>query len=301
MNLLILGSCGFIGTNLCEYLIDQKHDVIGCDIIPLNQSVYSYYKISLQSNDLDEIFKNNTFDICINASGSANVANSILYPLQDFEANVFSVAKVLETIRVHKPHCKYLHISSAAVYGNPNHLPIVESDPLKPVSPYGFNKLMGEILCKKYFNLFNIPVSIIRPFSIYGNGLKKQILWDTCTKLKSQNTILLFGQGDESRDFIHISDFCKIIEIVIVNSKFEFDIYNAASGIQTSISDIAKIFEDQYQNTVTINFNGEVKLGDPKYWLADISKIRVLGFTPKANLAISIANYIQWFKQYYGN
>jgi UDP-glucose 4-epimerase len=297
MKLLILGSCGFVGSNLCEYLANKNHDITGCDIINFQNNIYSYYDLSEHSSVLDKLLLNNKFDVCINASGLANVPNSFLNPFNDFDANVHFVAKVLEAIRVNQPECKYLHISSAAVYGNPGKLPIVESAPLNPVSPYGYNKMIAEILCKKYFTLFNIPITIIRPFSIFGNGLKKQILWDTCSKFKKLDSVVLFGKGDETRDFIHISDFCEMIHTVICKSDFNLEIFNSASGVQTTIADFAKIVSKHYLNTKEIIFNGETKAGDPKYWLADITAISKLGFIPKADLNISIAEYIQWFNK----
>jgi dTDP-glucose 4,6-dehydratase/UDP-glucose 4-epimerase len=294
MKLLILGSCGFIGTNLCEYLINHNNDVIGCDIVPFNQNIYSYYKISIHLNDLDEILSNNMFDICINASGAANVANSLLHPLNDFETNVFSVAKVLETIRLRQPKCKYLHISSAAVYGNPQYLPIKENTPCAPISPYGYHKWISELLCKEYYKLFGLKIAIVRPFSVYGAGLKKQILWDLCNKCHNQKEILLFGHGSETRDFIHISDLCGSIELLLKNANFDFDIYNLANGNGIEIKEVADRVSIRFPES-NISFNQQIKAGDPLYWNSDISKIKSLGYINKVSLENGINSYVDWF------
>ena len=295
MNILILGSQGFIGSNLVKFFTNKSHTVTGCDLVELPPSTYIYHKVSILSADFDLIFSSQSFDVCINASGSGNVSYSIGYPLSDFEANTLAVAKVLDTIRKHNPFCKYLHISSAAVYGNPKHLPIMEDFELAPLSPYGYHKLMSEMICKEYYKFYNLPIDIIRPFSVYGKGLKKQLLWDTCQKLQNNKSVSLFGTGNETRDFIHISDLAELISKIIGNSTFDCNIYNAATGSEITIRQIADIFEKHFTGQKKILFSGEVKKGDPLNWKADISKAYKLGFTPKIILYDAIVDYITWF------
>lgn len=295
MKIIILGSRGFIGSHLCDFFKERGNEITGCDIVTYGGSEYSYYQLSVLSSDLENIFSTHRFDICINASGAANVSSSVLYPLSDFEANVFAVMKVLDIIRRNQPSCKYVHISSAAVYGNPDHLPVSESAKLDPISPYGYHKLMSETICREYFTLFQIPLTIIRPFSIFGNGLKKQLMWDICSKLKQSDQVVLFGTGNETRDFIHISDFTLLTETIINGSSFNAEIFNAASGKQTTISEIAGIFAKHSGRSKKITFNGQSKKGDPVHWEADIEAVRKLGFAPRALLETSLEDYINWF------
>ena len=296
MNILILGSEGFIGRYLVNYFISCGHVITGCDIVESSPATYQYQKLSILSSDFDSLFDGNFFDVCINAAGSGNVAYSIAHPLSDFEGNTASVAKVLDTLRKQQPSCKYVHISSAAVYGNPLQLPIVETDKPAPLSPYGYHKWISEISCLEYYQIFALPIAIIRPFSVFGNGLKKQILWDICTKLMAADTVELFGTGNESRDFIHINDLVLLIDLVIAKSNFNMGIYNAASGTETSIHQIARIFEKHFDDSKTIHFSGQQKKGDPLNWVADITKVKALGFTNKTLLEKGIAEYIHWFK-----
>lgn len=295
MNVLILGSGGYIGGNLIHFFKNKIHRVTGCDLLEYSTPNYNYHKVSILSPDFDAIFLKEPFDLCINASGSGNVGYSLNHPLSDFEANTAAVAKVLDTIRKYNPSCKYLHISSAAVYGNPQKMPVKEEDDLTPLSPYGFHKVMSETICKEYHELYNIDVAIIRPFSVYGNGLKKQIFWDICRKMQENKSIILFGTGKETRDFIHISDLLDLILIIAENSPFDCDTYNAASGTETSIKSIAEIFESDFPGAESVSFSGEIKKGDPINWQADIAKIKKLGFLPKANLNDSICDYINWY------
>src|SRR5688572_8068708 len=128
---LVLGSEGFIGKYLTQFFQAKQYNVYGCDLFETSStSGYNYLKVSRLSPEWDEIFSENKYDVCINAAGSGNVPYSMSHPLIDFEANSLDTIRILEAIRKFNKVCKYLHISSAAVYGNPEQLPIVE-DALK--------------------------------------------------------------------------------------------------------------------------------------------------------------------------
>lgn len=294
MKILVLGSRGFIGSNIVEGMLSQNYEIIGCDLVEYSTKSYEYHKLSLHSLDFESIFMQK-IDFCINAAGSGNVNYSFLHPTDDFDSNTTAVVKVLEIIKKNQPDCKYIHISSAAVYGNPNFLPIDENFQIKPLSPYGYHKWLSEIICKEYFHLYNIPISIIRPFSVYGNGLRKQLLWDLCLKLKENTLVTLFGTGSETRDFIHILDLVDAIISIINYGAFQCDTYNVASNKETSIAEIAHFFENNFPGEKKISFNGEVKKGDPANWCADISKLKKIGFKPKILFENGARNYINWF------
>lgn len=300
MNILIIGCHGFIGSYLCNYFVSNSHTVYGIDVFetPANLK-YIYLKVSRLSSQWEQIMKAESFNICINASGSGNVPYSLTHPLIDFEANTLDVIRILDALKEYQPTCKYVHISSAAVYGNPDKLPIAETGLLQPISPYGFHKMMSETICQEYSKLFKVPIVVVRPFSIYGIGLRKQLLWDICNKLSQNDEITMFGTGNETRDFIHISDFVFLIDLIIQHSEFKGETYNAASGKETSIKEIVSIFNNYYSFTKKISFNQQIKEGDPLNWLADISAIKDMGFRTKTRLENAVLDYIEWFKNIY--
>jgi UDP-glucose 4-epimerase len=294
-SILILGSRGFIGKHLVEKFSQIGAHVVGCDLSEFTTKNYKYYKLSVTCYDFEEIFKSHKFTFCINASGSGDVGFSMKNPTIDFQSNTLSVSKILDAIRNFQPFCKYIHISSAAVYGNPIKLPIIESDYILPLSPYGFHKWMSEILCKEYASLYGLSIAIIRPFSVFGEGLKKQLLWDICTKLQNSDNITLYGTGEESRDFIHIKDLINCVMLIISNCKFNCDIFNIATGKQITIRKVATLFEKYYPGNKKIQFSGELKDGDPSHWHADIGKISKLGFFSENDFENSLCNYIFWY------
>jgi UDP-glucose 4-epimerase len=297
IKLLILGSEGFIGSHLVKHFLLQDYEVIGCDLFETSQvgDTYTYVKVSRLSPEWEEVFATFKPAVCINAAGSGSVPYSVQHPFSDFEANTLDTARLLDVLRRLSPESKYLHISSAAVYGNPASLPVDEKAALHPLSPYGWHKLMAENLCSEYHSIFSVPVSVIRPFSVYGAGLRKQLLWDICTKLRHAGEISLFGTGKESRDFIHVTDLAVLVDCIVRRSPFKNDIYNAASGRETTIEEIAREFERCYDGAKTISFSGKGRAGDPVNWKADIRKAGSLGFQPAVALPDGIRNYISWF------
>jgi dTDP-glucose 4,6-dehydratase/UDP-glucose 4-epimerase len=296
MDLLIIGCNGFIGGHLARYFNDNGFCVFGCDIQDSAPSYIKYFKTNQQNEGLEGFLLNQRVGYCINAAGSGNVNFSIQNPIADFGSNTLGTIRVLDALRGFAPMCKYLHISSAAVYGNPKILPVSEDCPTKPISPYGFHKWMSELICQEYYQIYSIPSAIIRLFSIYGTSQKKLLLYDICSKLKLENQIQLFGTGNESRDYIHITDFAKLLHCIIKSDKFNCEIFNAASGCEITIKEVAEIFEKYYDNKKVISFSGEVRKGDPLHWRSDVQKINSIGFRPSVNFAHGIYEYINWFK-----
>jgi UDP-glucose 4-epimerase len=297
MKVLILGSEGFIGSHLVRFFLKKEYSVFGCDLYECSRSgTYTYFKVSRLSPEWEGIFSSNTFDYCINASGTGSVPFSMTHPFTDFESNALDVIRILDNIRRLMPGCRYLHISSAAVYGNPRNLPVREEDVLHPLSPYGWHKLVSEQICREYHEIFGVAIVIVRPFSVYGSGLNKQLLWDVCKKLQLEDKVTLYGTGKESRDFIHVEDLCALLDIIIHKSSFTLEVYNAANGQQVTIENIVGLLHSSFECDKEMCFNGNQRAGDPLNWEADTTKIIALGYRPAITLEQGIQEYVQYFK-----
>jgi len=297
LKILIIGSEGFIGNHCVSFYLKKGCKVFGCDILDYKTLNYDYFKISRLSPNYDEIFINKKYDLCINASGNGNVQVSVNHPLKDFEANCSDVIILLEKLRIYSPDCKYIHLSSAAVYGNPTNLPISEESVLNPISPYGWHKLISEKICKEYATLYKMKVAILRPFSVYGPKLRKQLFWDIYQKIKNNSKqIEVFGSGMESRDFIYIEDLIIAIDLIFEKSELNGDIYNLANGEEVFIKDAVNDFVNIYNDETRINFSNNKLAGSPVNWLADISKIKKLGYQPKHNFTDNIKSLVSWMK-----
>jgi dTDP-glucose 4,6-dehydratase/UDP-glucose 4-epimerase len=285
---------GFIGYHLKLYFTQALYEVYGCDIVDsYNQK--NYIKID-NKFDYNILFKDNLYDVCINCSGAAYVSKSFDDTINDFEWNSFNVLKFLEIIKRQNPECKFINISSAAVYGNPLKLPVGEKDELLPISPYGYHKLISEYILDEYNKLWGIKTCSIRIFSAYGNGLKKQVLYDISKKILIENEIHLFGTGNETRDFIHIDDICRALECIIKLDNFQSSKINVANGEQISISEIIKIINKLWDHNKKIVFDGIEKQGDPVNWCADISLLKSYGYKQSVNIYDGIKRYINWIR-----
>ena len=295
MKILIIGSKGFIGSHCVDYFTAKGFEVFQADVNEATSK--NYYKIEEQNSDFSIPFKEHQFDICINASGSAHVGFSFENPSKDFELNVVNVQKILVAIRDFNSDCKLINFSSAAVYGNPQFLPITENSSCKPLSPYGFHKLQSELLLTEYHNFFGLNTCSLRVFSAYGPRLKKQLFWDLYQKSLSSDVISLFGTGNETRDFIYVDDLMQIIDLVIHHSPFQGSICNVASQVETTIAEAAKVFIKEFSPEKKVVFNGEVKVGDPNNWLADMEILKKYGFKPQFNLHLGLKKYVEWIRE----
>jgi UDP-glucose 4-epimerase len=295
--ILIRGSEGFIGSNIVSHFIGLGHNVIGCDLLEGIDKGYKYFKVSRLSPELEDIFNYCKFDLCINAAGNGNVPYSVEHPFNDFEANALDTIRILDIIRRMNRECRYLHISSAAVYGNPKALPIKEDDERNPISPYGWHKVIAENLCKEYAVVYDVSTAIIRPFSVYGPGLRKQLFWDLYQKLKHANgSIELWGTGNESRDFVYVTDVALCCELIFKHSAMKGDIYNVAAGVETTISEVVSLFYKNLEPLVDYHFNNKVRIGDPLNWRASIEKMKTIGYSPRIDIATGISSLCEWIK-----
>jgi UDP-glucose 4-epimerase len=294
VNVLIIGSKGFIGTNLATiFKEDYGYDVFECDVT-VDYENKKYYLIDATNADYHRLFQLHRFHVCINCSGAANVGDSLVNPLRDFTLNTYNVFKILDAIRIFQPECRFINLSSAAIYGNPQELPISEHSNSHPISPYGLHKLQAEMILKEFYTHYGIRNCSLRIFSAYGSGLRKQLFWDIFQKAKTAPQIELYGTGDESREFIHVLDIASAINCCILNAFFEGEAINIANGMETTVSQAVQTFLSFFPKHKRVSFNGQIKRGDPLYWKADISALKSMGYSPAINLPNGLENYFKW-------
>tara|TARA_R110002167_G_C12703530_1_gene653998 strand:+ start:5199 stop:6086 length:888 start_codon:yes stop_codon:yes gene_type:complete len=290
---LVIGSKGFIGSNLVKHLELNGYDVWKCDISL--ESSPKYISINIQDTNFDDAFRE-IFDVCINCSGAADVPASLKKPLHDFILNTDNVFKILDSIKSFSPDCKFINLSSAAVYGNPQALPIKEDSQLAPVSPYGWHKLYAEQICREFHENYNIRTISLRIFSAYGEGIRKQLLWDVYQKSLLSDKVNFWGTGKETRDFIYIADLLQAIQVVIEHAEFDGTAINVANGEETLVETVVSQTLQQLKWQGEYFFTGEKRKGDPTRWLANIDNLLSLGYKRKYSFEQGVENYCQWLK-----
>ena len=241
---------------------------------------------------------NKEFDVIVHCGGSGSVGYSESNPYEDFQKSVQSTLSILEYIRLRCPNCKFIYPSSVAVQGNLPDQPITEDIISNPISPYGFHKKIAEELCLSYNINFKLNVGIIRFFSIYGAGLQKQLLYDACKKIDNCNgqDVVFWGTGKETRDWIHVEDAVSLIYYMSENVR-GLDIVNGGSGRRVEIAEVLDLIKAEFDANVTIGFNNEIRLGDPKYFWADLSRSLNYDWQPKMELSEGIANFVEFYKK----
>lgn len=302
--ILVTGAGGFLGSHIAHYFGN-----LGCIVAPVGRlaatpsSALSYPNLwklcgmTLPDHAFHSVVADFRPTLLVHCAGTASVADSVRAPYDDFRKTVEVCAFTLETIRLLAPDCRFVLLSSASVYGNPEKIPIPESAPLHPISPYGYHKMLCETLTLEHAALYGMKTAILRIFSAYGERLERQVVHDICRKCADPEVheVELFGTGCESRDFIHAVDVARAIETI--HSRDASGVFNAAAGIQTTISNLARNIARHFGNGKRISFNGEIRHGDPLNWEADIRKLTDLGYRSSIELDEGLARYVDWFKK----
>lgn len=237
-----------------------------------------------------------TPELIFHAAGGASVGASIADPDLDRERTLESLRRTLEFLRARAPQARLIYPSSAAVYGAGHAGPIPETAPLKPISPYGEHKAQAEALIARVASRFGVQSVILRLFSIYGPGLRKQLLWELANSLaRAPAAVELGGTGDERRDFLFIDDAAALVGLAAqAELGPEPLILNGGSGVGASVREIAEGFVAAMGGKTPIRFSGAVRRGDPPSMLADIARARALGFEPKAALQAGLEATAGW-------
>lgn len=295
MKIMVTGASGFLGSSICHSLSKSGHDVIGLDIvIPMIKAPYRQIQCDLLTIELSELFRAYNPDQIIHCAGNANVGLSVQDPFMDLNGSYVLLHRLLYSLKSIPLKPTLLFVSSAAVYGNPVQLPISETAARAPVSPYGLHKAACEDLCEYFSRVERFDCKIVRIFSAFGVGLRKQLLWDTCQKIRAGGLIKMFGTGNETRDFIHVDDVVRAIRMVLDHGSAET--YNIANGKETSIAYIVKSLLDAatipHEN---LTFSNDTKTGDPLNWCSDIKKLQNLGYSPSVTVDRGVQDYWNWF------
>ena len=238
-------------------------------------------------------------DVVFHLAGGSSVGAAIANPHEDFQRTVGSTANLLEWLRQYSPETRLVAVSSAAVYGANHQGAICEMDTSSPVSPYGVHKLMMEEMCRSYANSYGIRVAVARLFSVYGPGLKKQLLWDLCEKIRSGKGVELGGTGDETRDWIHVADVCRNLVGMVNLADLVAPTLNVGTGIATSVRDIAAAVVRAWNPRApwdAVIFNGKVRQGNPMHLVADISRMHASGLDTSVDIVKGIKEYVDWYR-----
>ncbi|WP_298363166.1 NAD(P)-dependent oxidoreductase [uncultured Bradyrhizobium sp.] len=301
----VTGANGFIGRHLVHELAGAGHAVhgVGHGALDATESrrlgLQSWINGEIDAANLNALATAHGLPTHIfHLAGGSSVGVSIERPFEDFSRTVASTARLLEWLRGSAPNSALIVASSAAVYGADHLGPIPEDAVLTPMSPYGQHKLMMEQLCQSYARSFGIRSAVVRLFSVYGPNLRKQLLWDICSRLKAgQSPLTLGGTGAEIRDWIDVRDVARLLASVAQQLSSEaFSVINGGSGHGTSVTAIADGLIRHWGSDTVVHYSGLARHGDPVSLLADDARLRRMKFDWRIPLDRGLADYVAWFK-----
>jgi UDP-glucose 4-epimerase len=312
MRALVTGAAGFIGSFLSRRLLQEGAHVIAVDsftdfyprwikernISPLaGERNFEFLPKDLLELDLEEILAR--VDVVYHLAAQAGVRSSWGQNFSLYvQNNIQSTQRLLEGAKG-KPLHKLVYASSSSVYGLTPTLPMSETSPLYPLSPYGVTKLAAEQLCFLYFQNYGVPTVALRFFTVYGPGQRPDMAFHKFFRaIDEGRPIVLFGDGQQTRDFTYVDD---IVEASLSASRRgrPGEVYNIGGGHRERLSDLFPVLEETCGKKVEV-VREERQKGDVVHTFADIQKARLdLGYSPGTVLKDGLRKEWDWIKSLY--
>lgn len=302
MRCLVTGGAGFIGSNLAAELLRRDHDVTILD------NFSTGYETNLQSLESVQLVEGDITDSTVVEKAmagmeavfhlAASVGNkkSIEDPREDAQSNVIGTINVLEAMR----RCdvgRLVYSSSAGIFGEPKYQPVDEEHPAEPDSPYGATKLSAEKLALSYMKLHGIRVCSLRYFNVYGPNQRYDAYGNVIPIFVKQiiegEPLTVFGDGEQTRDFIHVSDVARANAAAAENSEAR-GTFNVGAETATSINELIEHLRRATNTSFRVRYDAP-RPGDVRHCTADGNRLReVLGIHPKLNFVERLSEYYKW-------
>jgi len=321
--ILITGAAGFIGYHLSKRLCSNKCKVVGID------SINSYYSTQLKQDrlkelhgcdnfrfikldicdkkELDDLFATENFDVVINLAAQAGVRYSIEQPYKYIDSNLIGFINILEACR-HHPVKHLIYASSSSVYGNSDKIPFcVKDDCNEPVSLYAATKKSNELMAHSYAQLYKIPVTGLRFFTVYGPMGRPDMAYFSFTeRIFNGETIQIYNNGDLERDFTYVDDITQAIEKLIglpfdTAEELEkpYRLFNIGNNTPVKLMHFINTLEQLTGKKASKEFLPMQK-GDVYKTYADISQLQDrLGYKPNTSIENGLCKFVAWYKAYY--
>ena len=296
--MLVTGASGFLGRHVARLLANRGYIVTGIGHGEWPEDDWKAWGLSAWHRDdvtMATLQQHAGVPAAVfHCAGGGSVAFANDSPLLDFKSTVETTAVVLEFVRVMAPGCRIVYPSSASVYGTVKEMPIGESSLAVPISQYGIHKLMAEQLVGSYAREFATRAAVVRLFSVYGCGLRKQLLWDACRKFTEGDPVFM-GTGDEVRDWLHVEDAAELMVMAGENASADCCVVNGGRGEGVTVRAILRHLGDCLDSGPAPKFSGAQRIGDPSRYVADIGRVRDWGWIPKRDWKQGVQEYAAWY------
>ncbi len=301
----VTGGAGFIGSHLCEALVE-----LGCAVTVFDnfssgnkdnlKSILD--KITIVEGDIRDVHALTEalegVDYVFHLAALCSVFDSINYPILTNDINVTGTLNVLEASR-QRDVKKVVIASSAAVYGSSPELPKTEEMHIKAISPYGISKLIGEEYCEMYARFYNLNTVALRFFNVFGPRQSPRSHYSGVISIFTHQVLggdrpTVYGDGGQSRDFISVYDIVYANLMSALSDTGDFDVFNVAYGKGTTLMDILDGLKTETRRDFSVKFEEE-RRGDLRHSIANVDKITSkLNYKPVYNFEEAFAEYIRY-------
>ena len=339
MKILITGAAGFIGFHLSKRLLTLGHEVFGLDnindyydvnlkyarlkelgikqegaqvynneVLSTGNDLFRFINLNIEDREnLPRLFKKENFEVVCNLAAQAGVRYSLENPETYIDSNIVGFLNILECCRHHS--IKHLiYASSSSVYGQNKKTPFSIDDNVDhPISLYAATKKSNELMAYTYSHLYDLPVTGLRFFTVYGPWGRPDMAIYLFTKaIVEDKSINVFNNGNMSRDFTYIDDIIRGIEISFNNKpkktdcKPPYQLFNIGNGSPQSLMDFIAAIESSTGKTAIKNFL-PMQPGDVMQTFADTTKLEMLGYASTTSIAEGVKYFVEWYKNFYSN
>lgn len=309
--IIVTGGAGFIGSNLCDYLLNNNHEVVCIDnfddyydpqikrrniILALSHPSYTLIEEDIQNTKNIASNLSGNYDAIIHLAAKAGVRYSLKNPIGYEESNVVGTRSILE-LAVSQNIKQFVFASSSSIYGNAP-APFKETfQDLKPISPYAQTKLFSEKTGKEFSEKYELNFVSLRFFSVYGPRLRQDLVMNKIADSIYKNQKLkIFGDGSTSRDYTYVDDIIAGIMKAVDYKESKFEIFNLGNGNPIKLIDIITLFEQETDKKVNIEFVDSIKGESDTTWADNSKAKKMMQFEPQTNIYKGIQNFIKWYK-----
>jgi UDP-glucose 4-epimerase len=311
---VVTGGAGFIGSHTVEQLLRQGCRVVVVDDFSSGKranlaAVKDNERLTVIEADVSDglwgclasyVQKHGPVQRVIHLAAQTSVVRSVESPLHDLRANYTSTMNIADFAR-RSGAKRLVFASSAAIYGDVETVPVSESVPAAPLSPYGLHKLASEQCLRYHAVVHNIPASVFRFFNVYGprqdpNSPYTGVISIFINRSLQNLPLTIFGDGGQTRDFVFVGDIARMLAKAALSDRLGFSLANLGTGNATSVTQLAKEVVRLCNSTSSISY-GTARAGEIKHSLAAIDQAReLLDYAPEVALAEGLEQTVNWYR-----
>lgn len=304
MNILVTGGAGFIGSHVVDAYVEKGYRVIVVDDLSSGKRENvnpraEFYHLSIGDPRLANIIRENSIDVLNHHAAQKDVRKSVEDPGMDARINVVDTINLLEFCRKNGVKKAIFASTGGAIYGEPEYLPADENHPVKPVSPYGISKFAAEKYLEFYKSMYNLNFTILRYSNVYGPRQDPEgeagVVAIFSKSLLEGKQCSIFGDGEQTRDYIHVSDIARVnLEVL---DKAEGEIFNIGTGKETSVNQLYRKM-CSILNCSTEPIYKEQRPGEINRISLKIDRVKEsIGWEPRVDLETGLKDTLDYFKR----